>query len=169
MARNQSAPEVEDVVDDGVEDTSGAVATDTEASDAEKPAKAKKEPARGDLPEGYVTPVQLAKVLTEKGLHTDRSGAVVEVKPQMVYSYMKNAPKEDPFPVETIKDSLGHDRQATKTDDAVAWWERKNARVAERKANATAKAEKKAARAEAKAEGTDGEAADAEPQAVEAE
>jgi hypothetical protein len=63
----------------------------------EKPKKEKKGPARGDLPEGYVTPVQLAKELTDKKMHTNRQGEVAEVAPQMVYSYIKNASKKDPY------------------------------------------------------------------------
>jgi hypothetical protein len=118
----------------------------------EKQPKAKKEPKRGDLPEGYVTPVGLAAILTERKLHTNRDGEIVEVKPQMVYSYIKNASKEDPFPIETVKDSIGAERQAVKVDEGVAWWTRKNERVAARKANAAEKAAKKEANAKAKAE-----------------
>lgn len=118
----------------------------------EKKATAKKEPKRGELPEGYVTPVGLAKVLTEKGMHKNRAGEVTEVKPQMVYSYIRNSSKEDPFPIEIIKDSIGAERQVVKLDNALAWWERKNERAATRAANAKAKAEKKAEKAAAKPE-----------------
>jgi len=159
-------PEVEvpTATNDEVEDTSGA----TEGT-AEKPAKVVKQPARGDLPEGYVTPVGLAKILTEKGLHTDRSGAVVPVAPQMVYSYIKNAPKDDKFPLESVKDSLGKDRDAVLVTKAIEWWERKNKRVAERQANAKAKLEKKAeAAAKKEAAGAEGSTEQA-PQATEAE
>jgi hypothetical protein len=123
-----------------------------DASETTTEAKAEKEPAkpkRGDLPEGWVTPIQFAKVLGEKGLHTDRDGNVVdEVKPQMVYSYMKNSPKDDRLEPTDIKDSNDVTRSALKLDDALAWWERKNARAAERKANAAEKAKKSAAKAE---------------------
>jgi hypothetical protein len=119
--------------------------TTTEAKAEKEPAK----PKRGDLPEGWVTPIQFAKVLGEKGLHTDRDGNVVdEVKPQMVYSYMKNSPKDDRLEPTDIKDSNDVTRSALKLDDALAWWERKNARAAERKANAAEKAKKSAAKAE---------------------
>jgi hypothetical protein len=107
-----------------------------------KEAKAKKEPKRGDLPEGYVTPVQLAKELSERKLHQNRDGETVDVKPQMVYSYIKNASKDDPFPIETVKDSIGADRQALKLEAGLEWWARKNERVAARKANAAEKAKK---------------------------
>jgi hypothetical protein len=120
--------------------------------------KAKKEPARGQLPDGYVTPIGLAKILTERGLHKNREGETVEVRPQMVYSYMKNAPKDDPFPIETVTDSLNKERQALTAEAGVAWWERKNARVAQRAQNAQEKAAKKAAAAEKRsAEGSSDE------------
>jgi hypothetical protein len=145
MARNKDVDEVETVdVDE--------VAPDTETS--EKPAKAKKEPVRGELPEGYVTPVGLAKVIEERKLHTAKDGSH-EVKPQMVYSYIKNAAKEDPFPLTEVQDSLGHARKVVLVEDGVAWWERKNERTATRRANAKEKADKKAAKAtEAPAEDT---------------
>jgi hypothetical protein len=141
-------------VDDGTEavDATGA------AEGTSTPAKAAKEPARGDLPEGYVTPVGFAKELSkpkdgnaentadDNFRHTDKNGSH-EVKPQMVYSYMRNASKENPFPIETVKDSLNHDRQALKLEAGLAWWDAKNARVAERKANAAAKEQKKAEKA----------------------
>ena len=119
-------PEVEDVKD--VKET--------------KETKAKKEPKRGDLPEGYVTPVGLAKELSEKKLHKNRDGETVDVKPQMVYSYIKNATKDDPFPIETVKDSIGAERQALKLEEGLAWWARKNERVEARKKNAADKAKK---------------------------
>jgi hypothetical protein len=160
MAREKNAdvdvPEVE-VEEVGTPETS------------EKEPKAKKEPARGELPEGYVTPVGLAKVIGEKGLQTSREGEVVkDVKPQMVYSYLKNAPKEDPFPIETVKDSLGKDRQAVKVDAGVAWWERKNERAAIRKQNAAEKAQKKADKAAA-APTTEAEGSEPAGEVVEAE
>jgi hypothetical protein len=143
------------------------VAVEATESAEEKPKKEKKGPARGDLPEGYVTPVQLAKELTDKKMHTNRQGEVAEVAPQMVYSYIKNASKEDPFPIETITDSIGKERQVVKLEAGLAWWERKNARAAERKANAAEKAQKKAERAAAKE--NEAEAEVEETDAVEAE
>lgn len=116
--------------------------TDTPAEGAAEP-KAKKEPARGDLPEGVLTPVGFAKELTKLELHTAKDGSH-EVKPQMVYSYIRNASKSAPFPVEVVKDSLGHDRQVINVEAGIAWWTAKNERVAERAANAKAKEDKKA-------------------------
>jgi hypothetical protein len=160
MARRTDTTDVD--VDTEVED----VPTETTADNAEKAPKAKKEPARGDLPEGYVTPVGLAKILSERKLHTNREGETVDVKPQMVYSYIKNAAKDDPFPMETVTDSIGKERQAVKVDDGVAWWIRKNERTAQRKQNAAQKAAAKAEKA-AKAEAAPAEEPAAE--VVEAE
>jgi len=156
---DESNAEVEDVdVDTGFdpEDDEVEVIPDapTESDGEPKAAATKKEPkkpARGDLPEGYVTPVGLAKIITEKGLHgTEEDGSNRVCPPQVVYSYIKNAPKEHPFPLETVKDSVGQPRQALKADAGVSWWEEKNKRVAERKQNAADKAAKAAARAAAK-------------------
>jgi hypothetical protein len=126
--------------DADVEETDGAEAT-TEA-------KAPAAPKRGALPEGFVTPIGFAKIVGEKGLHTDRNGEVVrDVKPQMVYSYMKNSPKDDRLETIEIEDSNGVTRKVLKVDEAVAWWERKNERAGQRKANAAEKAQKAANRA----------------------
>ena len=115
-------------------------------------AKAKAEPKRGTLPEGYVTPVGLAKELSKRGLQKNRDGVVLEtVAPQMVYSYIKNAPMDDSFPIETVKDSIDADRQACKLETALEWWERKNKRTSERSTNAAEKAAKKAEAAAKKA------------------
>src|SRR4051794_23342364 len=118
MPRNKGTEDVETVAGDDLVDTPESTATEP---------KAKKEPKRGDLPEGYVTPVGFAKELGARGLQTDREGNVLEtVQPQMVYSYMKNAPKDDPFPIESVTDSIGGTRQALTVENGVAWWERKN-------------------------------------------
>jgi len=147
--------------DDGAIDTADEIDLDVEEPDADvedvdevaegptadKPAKPKEDakPKRGDLPTGYVTPIGFAKILGEKGLHTDRDGNVVkDVKPQMVYSYMKNSPQSDRLETTAVKDSNGNERQALKIDEAIKWWERKNERAAQRKQNAKDKADKSA-------------------------
>lgn len=153
MPRKENA-DVETVEETDVVD----VAEGTE----EKPAKKAKEKARGDLPENFVTPVGFATILSARGLQKNRAGEVVtDVKPQMVYSYMKNAPQQDPFPIETITDSLGKERQVVDIEKGVEWWERKNARTDARKANAAEKAAKKAAKAAEKAAEDDSEEAEA--------
>jgi hypothetical protein len=133
--------------------------TEGDTVSGDKAAKEPAKPKKGDLPEGFVTPIQFAKVIGERGLHTDRDGNVVtDVKPQMVYSYMKNSPKEDRLDPQDIEDSNGVKRSVLKLDDAIAWWERKNERAATRKANAKAKAEKPASRQSRQADVETGEA-----------
>lgn len=169
MARNRTAVEdVETVDPTEVEDVDVV-----EADETEKPAKApkaKKEPVRGDLPEGFVTPIGFAKILTERQLHTNRAGEPIEVRPQMVYSYIKNAPKDRPFPLQVITDSIGAERKVVQVDEGLAWWTDKNERVAGRKAAAAEKAEQKAARAAEKASKTEEVTeAEGESEVVEAE
>ena len=150
MARdrgNTADPSIEDLAAPEVEDTSELEETNgPEASDKAKPEAKAKGPKRGKLPEGTVTPVGLAKILTEKKMHTNKAGEVIEVKPQMVYSYMKNSSKDDRLETHEVTDDAGVSRQVFKVDDAIAWWERKNKRVTERKANAADKAAKAAAK-----------------------
>src|SRR4051812_49244732 len=56
--------------DDEVEDIPDAPEGSTTAGTAK--AKEPAKPKRGDLEEGLVTPIQFAKVLGEKGLHTNK-------------------------------------------------------------------------------------------------
>ena len=162
MPRTQNA-DVEVVEAEGTE------VENTENEQVEAEAPKKKGPARGELPEGYVTPVGLAKVLGERGLQQNRQGETLsEVRPQMVYSYIKNASEKDPFPLETVTDSIGKERQALKLDEGIAWWERKNERTAQRKANAAEKKAKAEQRAAEQAKQAETEAEDSE-EAVEVE
>jgi len=140
-----------------------------------KEAKPPKEKARGELPDNLVTPVGLAHVLTERGLGgKNEDGANKEVPPQVVYSYIKNAPAAHPYPGGTVQDSLGKDRDNVVDIEAgVAWWTAKNERAAARRANAAAKAQAALAtkeKAAAKAAGTPTPVAEAEQEvATEAE
>lgn len=140
MSRNTPGSEEASVDASGATDSAGA----TEATP-----KAKKEPTRGTLPDGYVTPVGLATALTAQGLHTDKHGVVTTLKPQVVYSYIKNAPKDYAFPMESVTDSLGKTRAAVRLDAGIAWWVAKNARTASNKEASAAKAAAKAAKAAA--------------------
>jgi hypothetical protein len=154
--------------DDEVEDTGSE--SDAPANSAKKEAKPKKEPARGDLPDGYVTPVGLAHALNEAKLgKEDEEGNYQPIPPQVVYSYIKNAPKDYPFPIETIQDSLGKDRQVVKVEAGLEWWRAKNERAAARRANAAEKAKAAAEKAAKKASETPAAAAATEPAATEAE
>jgi hypothetical protein len=149
-----------DTEDDEVEDVSGATTTE----DKPKAAKTVKEPARGELPDGYVTPVGLAHKLNEEKLgKTDEEGNYVNIPPQQVYSYIRNAPKGHPFPLETVQDSIGKQRQAVKIEDGLQWWRDKNTRAAERRQNAAAKAKAKVEKAAATSETPAESANDAGP------
>jgi hypothetical protein len=132
-------------------------AEDEVEAPAEGEAKPKKEKqrSRGDLPEGLVTPVGLAKILTERGLggKTDDGDNKV-VPPQVVYSYINNAPADSQYPGQTVRDSIGAERRnVCEIEAGVAWWEAKNRRAAARKANAAEKAKKAAEKAAKAAEG----------------
>ena len=162
MSRRNTAEEVE--VPE-VEETVETQETESKPKDT----KAKKEPSRGALPEGYVTPVGLTKEINERGLHTNKAGEKATLAPQMTYSYIKNAPAEFPFPMETVTDSLGHERQAVKVEAGIEWWEAKIARAAERRSAAAAKASEKAAKAKAKSEAVEVEVEDADTEVTEAE
>jgi hypothetical protein len=178
-------PQVEDLdVDTPNEDDETEDVTDAPTESKEKVAKEKKEPARGDLPpvldsegnvvEGdkYVTPVglahELSKPLDGNAENTDPSnwrytksrGADAgshTVQPQMVYSYIKNAGEKskNPFPLETVTDSLGKPRQVVKLSAGLAWWDEKNGRAKQRAESAADKAARKEANA-AKGEQAEG-------------
>ena len=135
---------------DTADDVEEVAAPATEAT-AAAPKKVK-EKARGDLPEGFVTPIGLTKAINERGLAFDKDGAPKELRPQEVYSYIKNAPKGYEFPGEEVTDSLGNKRSVVKLEAGVAWWVAKNERTAARKANAAEKATKKTAKATATTE-----------------
>jgi hypothetical protein len=119
---------------------------------AEKPAKAAKAPARPPVPEGYVTPVAFAKILTEHLRNKGKLAGDKEIAPQMVYSYLNNSNKEgSKYPWQSY--SVGGRDNLLKVDESLAWWDAKDERVASRK---TAKANKEAAKAEkAAAKATD--------------
>jgi hypothetical protein len=163
---------------DEVEDLSDAP---VESEGGEKPAKkaAAKEPSRGQLPDGHVTPVGLAHALSQpldgnpenldpsNWRYTKKTDGSHVVAPQMVYSYIKNASKDDPFPGKTVQDSLGKDRENVVTlEEGLAWWDNKAKRTEERRQNAAAKAAAKAERAATK-EKAEGEQPDVEATSVE--
>jgi hypothetical protein len=118
------------------------------AVEGEKAAKAASTP-RTKAPDGFVKPVEFAKILSA---HLGKT-----VPPQVVYSYLKNNlgdTAKNPFPVHTVE---GDDYAwYIKAEEALAWWDAKNTRVSASKearaAKAAAKAAKPAAEAEASAE-----------------
>jgi hypothetical protein len=144
-----------------VDDEAEVVAT-TEGDAKEKTEKAPAKPKRGDLDDGFITPVQFAKELSqpkdgnaenddEDNWHyTGKSGSHV-VAPQMVYSYIRSNGEGSKHPIVTqsVTDSNGQTRDnVLNRDEAFAWWTAKNERAKERAANAKAKAEKVAAKPE---------------------
>jgi hypothetical protein len=117
-----------------------------ELVEGEKPAekeKAKKEPARPPVPEGKVSPVQFAKILSKH--LTEKRGEETTVAPQVVYSYIKNNGEgsKNPFPATKSEGRAA----VVDAEAALAWWDAKDARVAERKTAAAEKAAKKAEKA----------------------
>jgi hypothetical protein len=127
-------------------DTPTEVAETTEAKPTSTP--------RAALGEGFISPIQFRNKLVELGKVGD------DFRPQVIYSYIKNKSKNDPFPTH---ESNG--RVAIKLEEGLEWWDRKEARKVERKTNAEAKAAKaaeKAAEAPAEAEAEAGEVTEAE-------
>jgi hypothetical protein len=127
--------------------------TGTEADQDPNKANAKpKAPARPPVPEGYVSPVAFAKILTEhleaKGAENSKGKITVEsnpIPPQMVYSYLKNAGETSKNPWPRYEE--GQRKNLLKVDESLAWWDALTERVSASRANATAKAEKKNAKA----------------------
>jgi hypothetical protein len=120
-----------------------------------KAAKATSTP-RTKAPEGYVKPVEFAKLLSE---HLGRA-----VPPQVVYSYIKNNSGDtakNPFPVHTVE---GDDYAwYIVPQEGLDWWDTKNARVSASKAAKAEKAAKKDAKSDTPAEAQDSsEVAEAE-------
>jgi hypothetical protein len=130
-------------------DTPQAQAGESDTPAAQTDEKAKEAKAtRPKLPDGFVSPIefrnQLAKPVEEGGRGTD-------IRPQIVYSYIRNGGKTDPFPFE-----MQNGRPALKMADALAWWDRKEARKVEREEAAKTKAAEAAAKAAAAPAETEG-------------
>jgi hypothetical protein len=166
--------------DADVDVDSNATADDeTEEAPATPPVKnvkqvgaAKTTSSRKPVAEGYVAPVEAAKRLSEhltiKGREAGLIGAdqEIEIKPQVMYSYIKNngPDSKNPLPRYTDPELTGGRECVVKVAEVIKWWEDKDARVSERKANAKVKADKKAENAK-KAEAP-AEAEDAPPTGV---
>jgi hypothetical protein len=125
------------------------VDTPATAESSDKAPKAEKAPARPPVPEGYVTPVEFAKQLTE---HLEKQGASNKngpisktnpVPPQMVYSYIKSNGPSSKNPLPTYEE--GGRSNLLKAEEALAWWDAKAERTAASKAAAAEKAARKAA------------------------
>jgi hypothetical protein len=92
---------------------------------------------RPELPEGLVSPIAFAKLLTE------RYNLNPALRPQQIYSYIRNPGKDDPFPTQPAEGRAA----AINAEDGFAWWDRKEERKAERAKNAAEKKAKKEAKA----------------------
>jgi hypothetical protein len=168
-------------VPEALDDETDAPAEGTTTATTEKPAKAPKEPKRDAPPEGFITPVDFAKKLTEhlqaKGV-SNKNGPITAksdteagnpIPPQYIYSTLnqsKDSDKGMPTYV-SFKDGSVHatkDAPAATTenpisrvnllklDEALAWWDAKDARVAASKVAKAEKDAKKAAKASEKTE-----------------
>lgn len=144
-------------VENGPEDS-------VEAPPAEaKPAETtEKKGKRAKLPTGYDTPINFAHALTKRLQEEGKLAEDAVFRPQVVYSYLKNRSKVDPFPVHFVQEDgteLEADdettRPALKVEDdgtfkeAMDWWDRKEERNATKATNAKEKAAKKAEKAPA--------------------
>jgi hypothetical protein len=124
--------------DDETEDTTGAP-----ADGAAKPAKA----TRPKAPEGFVKPVEFAKLLSDHLHSQGRLAADKSVAPQVVYSYIKNNSGEgarNPFPVHQVEGDTYP--WYIVPQEGLDWWDAKNNRVTASKEQRAAKAAAKAAK-----------------------
>jgi BRCT domain type II-containing protein len=133
---------------------------DVESTEAtEKPAKEKKEPQRLSVDslaeQGYTTPIGFKNELVK----TER--VPEDYRPQLVYAYVKNPGKKNPFPVkwtngtevfDTREDAQANTvegkeaRPVVHLEDALTWWDEKEQRRAEAKtAKETASTDEKPA------------------------
>jgi hypothetical protein len=154
------------------------------ATDKAKAEKTPKAPARAAVPDGYIAPVAFAKVLTA---HLEGKGSANKhglinkdnpIAPQMVYSYLNQSNKPNSKnPIQTyvsVADGTVYKtgeqpegavvarENLLNSDEALAWWDAKDGRVAASKEAQKAKADKKAAAAAA---APAADATPAEPQA----
>jgi hypothetical protein len=135
------APEVTQ----NAEDTVDVPAETAEKAKAEK----KKESTRPPVPEGKVSPVAFAKILSEhlRKPH-DTLGTRLEegksVAPQVVYSYIKNngADSKNPFPTEKAEGRAA----VVDAEAGLKWWDEKDLRVKASKDGKAQKAAEKAAK-----------------------
>jgi hypothetical protein len=131
------APEVTDAED-----------TVVEPATAEEKPKKEKAPSRPPVPEGKVSPVQFAKILSKH--LSEKRGEEVTVAPQVVYSYIKNNGEgsKHPFPATKAEGRAA----VVDATEALAWWDAKDERVKASKSAAAEKAAKKSEKANKPAE-----------------
>jgi hypothetical protein len=103
----------------------------TEAPAEESTSKSK----RVGVPEGWITPIGFRNALEDSG----RVGS--DFKPQMVYAYVNNPGKANPFPVkwtdgsdiyETREEAGENGRPVLQESEGFSWWDEKEARKTQR-------------------------------------
>jgi hypothetical protein len=126
-----------------------------DATVADNEPRADKKPTRPKLPEGWGTPIEFAKALDQKLIEEGRKSADDEpFRPQVIYSHIRNRSKDpekripvyfvDPQGNVAEEETEGY-RPAFRKDEngvlqeALDWWEAKDARVRQSKLNAAAK------------------------------
>jgi hypothetical protein len=149
--QNEPANDIDNEVEDDANLDVDTPADETDELPADAPATADaKTPAKATTPrvkapEGYVKPVEFAKILSE---HLSKA-----VPPQVVYSYIKNNTGEtarNPFPIHQV-DGDGYPWYIV-AEEGLAWWDAKNGRVSAAKEARAAKPAKAATAAAAPAE-----------------
>src|SRR4051794_29360804 len=103
VSNDEIVPDFTDLDVDAPETVETTEDTVAEAPVAgEKTEKVAKAPARPPVPEGKVSPVAFAKILSEHLIANGRLEEGKSVAPQVVYSYIKNNGPEskNPFPAE---------------------------------------------------------------------
>lgn len=126
--------------DDGTEEVPETPPTKPGTKAKAEP-KEKKEPARKPVAEGYITPVDAAKKLSEHlTAKAQESGAIgtnekIEIRPQIVYATLKSNGEKSRNPIPQYTDpALTGGRQCVlKLGEFLAWWDAKDERVASRK------------------------------------
>ena len=125
---------VEDTVEDSAPPRTGNVRKTGEA----KPKSTRTKPA-----EGYIAPVEAAKVLSKHLTEKARAAGQIaddeeiHIAPQVVYATLKNNSDKSKHPIPQYTDLAitGGIKAVVKVDEFLKWWDEKDKRVAERKTN----------------------------------
>jgi hypothetical protein len=107
---------------------SDTVTETAENTEVEETTEAKPASKKSPLPEGYATPVQFTHILKEQ--------RGVEVRPQVIYGYVKNNKAFQEF----CGQNEGDGRHMLNIEQGLQWWDEKEQRKAERAAAKEAEA-----------------------------